>query len=149
MLFPASHAARTRACDPGSTPQTLLKQILNLQLLTQRAGYVSVRGWQLHPLPGGSSGWGPSIINIQHHQQRCQQAAWEGLSPGQPFSLEAFLHMIGGAASAFLALKAGSPALCKTPSYPVTFINCFSVQTSQSALCATENLTDGRCHSPS
>ena len=142
MLFPASHAARTRACDPGSTPQTALKQILNLQLLTQTAGSVSVRGWQLHPLPGGSSGWGPSVISIQHHQQWCQRVTWEGLSPGQPFSLEALLLMIGGAASAFLALKPDSPALCKTLSYPVSFINCFSVQTSQSTLCATENLTD-------
>ena len=142
MLFPASHAARTWVCDPGSTPQTALKKILNLQLLIQRAGSVPVRGWRLHPLPGDSSGWGPSVISIQHHQQRCQPVTWEGLSPGQPFSLEALLLMIGGAASAFLALKPGSPALCKTLSYPVSFVNCFSVQTSQSALCATENLTD-------
>ena len=142
MLFPASHAARTWVCDPGSTPQNALKKILNLQLLIQRAGSVPVRGWRLHPLPGDSSGWGPSVISIQHHQQRCQPVTWEGLSPGQPFSLEALLLMIGGAASAFLALKPGSPALCKTLSYPVSFVNCFSVQTSQSALCATENLTD-------
>lgn len=123
------------------TMQTHLKQILNLWLLTQRRQDLTWWGnWDLHALPRGCSGQGPSIIGIQHLHQQCQWAGrgWGWSELGQCFSLEAFLHVIWGAASALLASKPVFPAFFKTRSYLISLnklllklarVNCLQQRT--------------------